>query len=534
MLLALVAAVEVALVGYVRLPAMIDPDSAQLLSAAKNLLSGHGLSTSALYYEEQFALGPPPVPLTVWPPGLSLFAMPFVALGISASTTAFIVAAIGHVATILLSYWICLLAGLRRAVALGVGAAVAGLGFAFTLVASGYSEPAFTAATLASAGLLLMARGSERPLRLLVAASVFTTIAISFRYAGLAWLAASLAVITVLNLRSGTRRLLLGWAALGVLPVAFCAALFARNLADVGTLTGGPLLGGDSNLLEIARNSYWAVLRVFGATGSAFGTVVLVVFLASLVSWLVWTAVRRLATAIRAPANSSAPSPGERMVLCALAYAGATGALLLYLSITAYPGFVKERYLMPVIPFALIAAGLFLAQLQDHTRRMGGVGAAAFIGTVLFLFVAFTSGQYRVLKRQNEVMKSIQVLVADAVYHARVGGEPLMDFLSRTVSMEHPLITDRGQVLSAILDRPTLELPLPEYSRLTYDEPTVRDLMRRMNSCLLLVHPETTAGATGDRRVLLRQLASGYRPEWMNELMDDSGLLLFQARWCVA
>ena len=533
LLLVFIAAVEVALVGAARFPAMIDPDSAQLMSAAKNLMAGNGLSTSALYYEEQFALGAPPVPLTVWPPGMAFSAIPLLALGFSASTAAFLISATGHAATILLSYWICLLAGLRREIALGVGISVACLALSFTLIGAGYAEPAFTATTLASAGLLLLSRESSRPLSLLLASGAFATAAISFRYAGLAWLAGAMATFTVFHLRSGPRQLLLGLVALGALPIAFCAALFARNLQRVGTLTGGPLLGGDSNVVEIVRNSYWALLRLFGATGSTVGTLIVVTVLAALTFWIVWKVTRVM---IGEFAGRARLLPGPAVALTSvLTYVGATAVLLFYLSFSAYPGFVKERYLLPVIPFVLIGAGIFVADLRAMTRRLGGIGTTLLASSVSLVFVAFVAGQYRVhAKEVSFIYSTVQVRVADAVSRATVAGVPLVDYLGRNVSLSHPLFADRGQVLSAIIDRPTIELPLPEYSRLTYDDQTVHAMMRRMNSCLLLIHPATTAMATGDRRILYKQLASGVRPGWLHELMNDSGLLLFKADWCEA
>ena len=533
LLLALIAVVEVALVGLTRFPAMIDPDSAQLMSAAKNLMAGNGLTTSALYYEEQFALGVPPVPLTVWPPGMAICAIPFLALGLSASTAAFLISATGHVASVLLSYWICLLAGLRREIALGVGISVACLAFSFTLIGAGYSEPAFTATTLASAGLLLLSRESSRPFSLLLASGAFATAAISFRYAGLAWLAGALATFTVFHLRSGPRHLVLGLVALGALPMAFCAALFARNLQRVGTLTGGPLLGGDSNLVEIGRNSYWALLRLFGATGSTVGTLIVVTVLAALTVWIVWKGACVVIGEFAGRAHMVRRPAGA--LTSVLAYVGATAVLLLYLSFTAYPGFIIERFLMPAIPFVLIGAAISLADLRDMPRRWGGVGTTLLIGAVSLVFAVFVTGQYRVYAKQASYRYSTPaVQVADAVSHAKVAGVPLMDYLGRNVSLSHPLFADRGQVLSAIIDRPTIELPLPEYSRLTYDDQTVHAMMRRMNSCLLLIHPATTAAATGDRRILYKQLASGARPEWLHELMNDSGLLLFKTDWCEA
>jgi hypothetical protein len=495
-------------------------------------MAGNGLSTSALYYEEQFALGAPPVPLTVWPPGMAICAIPFLALGLSASTAAFLISATGHVASVLLLYWVCLLAGLRREISLGVGISFACFTFSFSIIGAGYSEPAFTAATLASAGLLLLSRESPRPFSLLVASGAFATVAISFRYAGLAWLAGALATFTVFHLRSGPRHLVLGLVALGALPMAFCAAMFARNLQQVGTLTGGPLLGGDP-IIEIVRNSYWTLLRLFGATGSTVGTLIVVTVLAALMVWIVWKGACVVIGEFAGRAHMVRSHAGA--LTCALAYVGATAVLLLYLSFTAYPGFIIERFLMPVIPFVLIGAGICLANLRDILRRLGGVGTTLWVGAVSLVFAVFVTGQHRVYERQVSYRYSAaQVRVADAVSHAKVAGVPLMDYLGRNVSLSHPLFADRGQVLSAIIDRPVIELPLPEYSRLTYDDQTVHAMMRRMNSCLLLIHPATTAASTGDRRILYKQLASGARPEWLHELMNDSGLLLFKTDWCEA
>ena len=300
-----------------------------------------------------------------------------------------------------------------------------------------------------------------------MASGAFATAAISFRYAGLAWLAGALATCTVFHLRSGPRHLVLGLASLGALPMAFCAAMFARNLQRVGTLTGGPLLGGDSNLVEIVRNSYWALLRVFGATGSTVGTLILVTVLAALTVWIVWKVAREVN---EFAGRTHMVHTHAGALTSVLAYVGATAVLLLYLSFTAYPGFIKERYLMPVIPFVLIGAGIFVADLRELTRRLGGVGTTLWVGTVSLVLAAFVTGQFRVhAKEASFKYSTAQVRVGDAVSHAKVAGVPLIDYLGRNVSLSHPLFADRGQVLSAIIDRPTIELPLPEYSRVTYE-----------------------------------------------------------------
>ena len=180
------AVMHLVMVWLLRDPAMINPDSAQLVTAARNMLDGNGFATSALYYEQQHRLGDPPVPLTNWPPGFALTMLPFVAIGLTGPDAAFLVSAIGMAVAVVLTYVVGAAVGLRTSYALLTGGAMALLAHFGLLVVKSMSEPLFVAATLASALFLLRAEASRRPVSVLAMAGALAACAFLTRYAGLA------------------------------------------------------------------------------------------------------------------------------------------------------------------------------------------------------------------------------------------------------------------------------------------------------------------------------------------------------------
>ena len=526
------AVMHLVMVWLLRDPAMINPDSAQLVTAARNMLDGNGFATSALYYEQQHRLGDPPVPLTNWPPGFALTMLPFVAIGLTGPDAAFLVSAIGMAVAVVLTYVVGAAVGLRTSYALLTGGAMALLAHFGLLVVKSMSEPLFVAATLASALFLLRAEASRRPVSVLAMAGALAACAFLTRYAGLAWIAAGLAMILAMHWRAGWRPVLARFAAFGILPAVVLGALFARNLLTVGSLTGGPALGGDTSLRAVLQSDYWAALRVFGAFNSA-GEPVVALLLGCLAAFGGYRTATIAVGRRMVDARTSPPHTMDHFVVLATAYTSFTLLLLGYLSFTVYPGFAEQRYLVPVVPFGLLLGAVLLQGREGS----GGPPRPSVRSTRLLFFAAIVAvyvlGQVRVATHDWAArMTHPQLALMKDVWRESVAGETVAAYLKRRVTLRAPLLADDGQVLAALLGIPTVGLPERRFSRKVWNEQDVEELMRALRSCLLLVHPASLGPPKGDWPVFLGQLAKGAQPEWLDAIVRSPRLHLYRARWC--
>lgn len=227
MLAVLAAILAAVLVAVATRPgSALSPDSATYVAGARNLAAGHGYSDFQL------------IPITDWPPGLSVTLLVLHAAGIGALTAARWLNIAALAAVVLLTFalgrryvsrgWLALMA------AMVAGFAPAMLGV-FSFV---WSEPVFCAITL---GVLLIleriARNPRASWWLIVAAGLLAGVGVSYRYAGMTLVAVAAIGVALGAWGSGAARI--GRRTAGVLGASLVlpALVVGRNLAH-GSLTG--------------------------------------------------------------------------------------------------------------------------------------------------------------------------------------------------------------------------------------------------------------------------------------------------------
>ena len=225
---AIVAAIAAAaLVGIAtRNGSAISPDSATYVAGARNLVAGNGYSDFAL------------VPITDWPPGLSVTLAALHGAGVGALTAARWLNAAALAAVVLLTFalgrryltrgWLAL------AAALIAGFAPAMLGV-FSFI---WSEPVFCALCL---GVLLVlepiARSPRASWWLITAAAVLAGAGFAYRYAGMTLVALTVIGVAVGAWGSGAERVIRRAGGALAIGLVVPALIVGRNLTH-GSLTG--------------------------------------------------------------------------------------------------------------------------------------------------------------------------------------------------------------------------------------------------------------------------------------------------------
>jgi len=204
----------------------ISPDSATYVAGARNLVAGNGYSDFTL------------VPITDWPPGLSVTLAALHVFGAGALSAARWLNAAALAAVVLLTFalarrylergWLAL------AAAMVAGFAPAMLGvFAFV-----WSEPVFCALCL---GVLLaiepIARSPRASWWLIAAAGVLAGIGFAYRYAGITLVLLAAIGVVVGAWGTGTARMLRRTAGVLAIGLVVPAVIVGRNLTH-GSLTG--------------------------------------------------------------------------------------------------------------------------------------------------------------------------------------------------------------------------------------------------------------------------------------------------------
>jgi hypothetical protein len=500
--------------------ANFDNDAAQHVSGARNLLDGRGLSTSLLFYDEHYLQQRLPAAQTVWPPGHSLLLAALLAVGVPAAPALLFLGTAGHALGGLLLYRLGRVAGLNAWLAMLCSLAWLGCTTELGLIVRGYTEPLFTAATLAAAWAFaksLVVDDRRRRYALLVGAGVAAGAAFLLRYAGIAFIGAFVSTTFVVALLLERRALYALRAAMCVAapPILVIGAVFTRNWSITSTLTGWPQVDNEADIVGALRAFYWAIQDLVGGadggsdyTGYAIQLTLVVGVLALLAILATRSPVRSL--------SALGPAAGGSLAL-ALLYAGATSTMLVVLAASRYPELLGWRYLVPVVPFVLLAVAI-LCEAAWRTVRQSSQARAAAVAAVALWFAAVAVGQARTtdLVLTNTFLADRARALTGALEY-RVGDRSLREILERDVSLASPLLSNEGQGLGGLVERPALSLSPRAYANMIWDEPTVRALVEQYCVRWVVFFPSLfdEHRLTNSNRAFFVSLARRTPPDWL-------------------
>lgn len=504
----------------------LNHDSFQYLSAADNVLAGRIGYTSLIHYDVERSFGVIPAPMLTFPTGYPL-AIAFVSLaGVSTKTAALILSVASTLACIALIAWMGARLGLTRGLRNVVVACFVFNGIVSEFGSAALSEAPFMFLVVLGAAALVAARSRANGVGLgyWLAAGLAFGAAYFVRYAGLFFIV-GLVLLFGRHLIARRRRLAQGTAIALAVACLFVAVGIARNLLLVGNWRGRDDMTVSNPVLPVLAQTGRAMNALFlgagtGPTAPGGTFVPKAVFSALLVAGIASLAWNRWR---HRPVSREQPEPvttaGADLLLLSISYA----ACMLYAGLTSEISFGTARNFVPLIPLILLLFGLVLRLLLPSTAQAtaGPRLATAALALSLCLYVYLNL----LVIRQPLVD---QVAAVAARFDAAAGGiTPRAAVLGR-VGPHGVVLANNGQAVGHVLGRPTLSMVGPTFSRVVWDEQTVRATVQRFHVAAIVISvppSERTDDEDDIPSSFVRQLARGTAPAWLKlEHRSDSVL----------
>lgn len=503
-------------------PSHLNADAAQYVSTSVNLLAGDGLTSDIVHYDQQYQFQRLPPPQTVFPPGMALGLTPLIWLGVSPSQAPFLMALMAYLGVAVLIF------ALLRWMQTGPALAVLGsliwltLGYAWGNILLGLSEMLFTLATLGAAACCMR----ERQRAALIGASAFAAVAVLVRYQGV-FFALALLVWFAIGIRgplhrSFSRLVLDSFTVVG-LPLATFAILAFRNFVLTGTLGGGPIDTVQQGVvgLQFLKEAYWAISSLTGFTiarlreGAIAEMLLLGGSIGMVVCWLRHLGGR---STLDAQGQFRQNMNGPALVRLSWAYLLVSATLLSYLAATRSPLYLQGRFVVPLLPFAILVWVPFVSRALD--RCVAGWRITA-IASVAAFHLAVTIAQGTVLAGiLDEFRGQTRLRVIHEAMAEELDGTTLGAFLVDETSRNQPLIADLGQYVWLELERPVLSLTPADFSTQVWDDAALKALQIRYGAKHLLFFPGLFRpnAPVNANKAILQQLHAGHQPAFLKPI----------------
>jgi len=464
-------------------PSKINPDTIQLIDTARQLVNGHGLSSSIVYYEEQLAFGSVPAPMTVWPPGFPWLLAVGMSVGFSPESTALALCLTAHLGVAFLIYF-----GLRRAETSASIAATAGCVWllhptGLSLTISCFAEPIFIAFMLASCLALIEALGDSPRWRLwLFISGACAAGAVLIRYNGVLWPAAAGLWLTFRAWRRSSWRTFGIAVAFGVLPALTTLGLLWRNVLLSGHLSGGQFeYGGAAGVVEAMRRFYWGTDLLFGSLLTAQPIVLTLVFCVLGVE---------LVQAVR---KGGLMEPRNLLLGFALASGAVLAVFLFANALRSSIVFVDYRYWIPAIPFLLIVVSAVadraltkLQASQNARARLWPSVVALSTGTLIISISVALAGNWPLTQPHRAT-----AVVRRALTEHLPDGRTLGAMLTASSDAPRLLLSNEERRLGFATGIPVVGLPIARYTQNVWDTHSVAALIRKFGISHVLFFPTT-------------------------------------------
>jgi 4-amino-4-deoxy-L-arabinose transferase-like glycosyltransferase len=504
------------------------PDSAQYLSMAKNLMAGNGVATSLVWTEEHYRLGGLPVAQTNLPPGYPILIALVGLLGVDPMRAAFFVSLVCFGAIPLVIYQILRAGGRPALQCLAVSGVWLVLPAVWSNVMACLSEMSYTLSTVLS--LACVVRSERDPAKRntwLILAGTLAGLAFTIRYAGIIYLASLGALFLLRAARRRDARSIRELVLVGGPPTVFVVALFARNYQLAGRFAGGALVDEGNSILAVLQSVYWSVSQVsgFSKAGLLRGEVpdwLFVVFVVSVFGCL--------AAGLRLTVNGSAlrAMVADTRGSLSVIYVVGSLCIMIILAKAHAAGTVHSRYLLPLIPFALLLVpnGLELLRCASATRGQTTMAAALRWGAL----AVFLAGQASVLGDLREDRRESPYRYIDHALHQPFGSATLRDFLSQQITLSAPLLGNAAQLTGAVLDRPVVGLSGPWYTRRVWTEDEARRVVAKYGVTYVVFFPDLFDLSQPDlaNQIFFRDLQQGKVPSWLQPTFSSASVRLYQ------
>lgn len=526
----MVALVLLSLAGFTAAfdGAFLQDDSAQYVSMAKNLLAGRGAATSLAWSEEHLALGRIPVAQTNLPPGYPVLIALVSRAGVEPVWAALLVSAACFAAIPLLLYWLLRSSGVARPTACAVSVAWFCLPIVWVNVLACLSEMSYIAVTLAGVACVRRSELSRdyRAAWLLLAGGCAGA-AFLIRYAALIFVLSLVLFFVARAVLRRDRWALAGVALVAAPAVAFGVALLARNYRLTGTLIGGLRRDDTNSLRAVLRTVTWSLGEMSGFTktgllrGDAEEWLLLVLLLATL-AWLVSGARARVdGRALRAWL-------GKTPVAFSMIYVAGSLVFLIGVATLHASGAVTSRYLLPLIPFALLLApgALRAVQWQFPGRRQRVVAAALAAGAI----VVFLAGQADVAESHWSQLAHSRYRHIQQALAQSFRGTTVRDFLATHVPPGMPVLGNEAQLTGVALDRPVVGLPGAAYSRRVFTAEETHRILDTYGVAYVVFFPSLLDAREPNfaNQAFFTELKGGKVPGWLHPDFSSDSIRLYR------
>ena len=492
---------------------LINPDTVQLMSTARNLLEGRGLSTSIIYYDPQYDAGGVPVPQTVWPPAYAFMLAAAQALGASPGPVAIAIGVISHALIALLMYAVLRRVGASALVA--IAAAVVWLLHTaeWYIVLAAYTEPFFIATTLLSAWCLLRAEQGGKSVRWLLAAGFAASLALLTRYTGVLWPFVVGLAFLAQALSTRTWRPIVRAILFGLPAAAALAALLIRNFLLTGRLSGGQYeFGSPAGVVQALRHTYWEIEPLLGGALAQYPSVLALVMIFCGVA-----VVAAYLGLVRTP-EAARGIGARRLMELSAGYVAVTILFLLVNAVLVSSGFLQYRYFVPAVPFALIVIALAVDHAASRTRVPGAARRAQWIVLLVALTIPAVSLLADFVVQWPPVPQHPAVAVIEQALEERLqNGQSLGRALAADSADRRPILAHHEHRVALLTQAPVYGLSDARFTRRVWKTTDVEKLVRERGIAQVLFFP-TTYDARAPENAntpFFTELQSGSTPTWL-------------------
>jgi 4-amino-4-deoxy-L-arabinose transferase-like glycosyltransferase len=500
-------------------PRLINPDTIQLVDAARHLLAGDGFSTSIILYESQLQFSHVPAPLTVWPPGLSWLVLLPMKLGMSGEAAAFVLCVIGHLVT---TWLIFVLARRFAGPWIAAIAAIAWLlhAIALMMVLALYAEPIFIAFTLASYFALIEAGKEEGwSMRWLLLAGAAAACSILMRYSGVLWPAAAGLWLLWAAVRGRSWQPIRAAFIFGALPALTTIALFLRNFLLTGRFSGGQFeYGGPAGVLVVARHLLWDSNMILGKV-LRMSPIMFALVVATLIVAIVLAARKLRASEPRDAATGLAIS--SIVVLVAFLVGNAIKSSLV---------FVDYRYWLPALPFLAILLSSVAHDAVVAMPARASLGKTTWPAAVLASCAILTISVLAALPERWPIRTAhpTVAVVEQALAQRMPDGRTVREALT-SGDVRKPLLAHLEQRFYAQTGRAVVGLIDANYTKRVWTRDEVKQLVQQYGIEQVVFFPSAFRPALveSSNQQFWNELLGGHVPLWLKPHYVSERIVLY-------
>jgi len=501
---------------------LLANDVTQYLSMAGNLIDGHGIATSIVYYDENFHIGKMPAAQTVFPPGYPFIIAALSKCGLPLNLSALIICLVGFNISTILTIVSVRKVGHPWGIALLGGVLIGGSISAGFLTLFSMSDIPFTFVTVIS--FVFIQRLQKGSMWNAFFAGAAAAAAFSIRYAGV-FLIVSIGIVFIGKIiLFRTRRVFFEALSVLSLPMLTLSALFMRNFLTVGDFKGGNANPLTKSIGEVAQLFIFSFKELIGYAESSqivnnlrditlFAIVILIIALFSFArpsidrQKLKWLAC-------------------DTLHVLAVVYIVVSLICLYYLEYTRILG-VSPRMILPIFyPTILVFCGLLATVRWREYYIQSNILSAL----IAILYIVGQAGMIDTISKRIDYHETYIRSVRNALNES----ETIQQLLAGDKVKNWPILANESQAVGGITQQPVIGLTPPDYTSKKWTVDAAEMVIRSFGVHHVLFLPRMFADKnnkeTGNQEFFYA-LANNQLPYWLAPVYTSEDLIVFEVKW---